>query len=94
MTTKLYVDVAYDTFIDIIGEDSFNLLKDGDDVTNVFEDDIAHPVNAKLIQVQGPGGGNPYVEMSFLDEDHAWEWFSESYGGEPDEFSLHLELAA
>ena len=47
-----------------------------------------------ILEKAGPGGGNPYVEMTFGDEDHAWEWFSESYGGEPDEFSLHLELAA
>ena len=88
--TKLKLDVAYDTFVDLIGEDAFEALKNGDDVTYVFIDDFARPMKAVILEKVGPGGGNPYVEMTFGDEDHAWEWFSESYGGEPDEFSLHL----
>ena len=88
--TNLSVDIAYDTFIDLIGEDAFNGLKNGDDVTHVFKDDFARPMKAIVIQKVGPGGGNPYIEMTFGDDDHAWDWYFKCYGGEPDEFIVHL----
>ena len=73
-------DIAFDFFVDMMGEDAARELKDGQDVTAVFADDIARPVKAVVIDAEGPGGGNPYVELTFMDEDHSWEWFKENMG--------------
>lgn len=89
--TTLQVDISQDSIIDRLGEAAFLLLKDGDDITAVFKDDLARPVKAKVIEKFGPGGGNPFVELKFLDEDHAWGWFGEDYGGEYEEFTLALQ---
>ena len=88
--TKIQVDIAQDTFVEIMGETAFNVLKDGDDVTSVFADDLTRPVGAVILEKVGPGGGNPFVELTFLNEDHAWDWFSQDYGGEVEEFELAM----
>jgi hypothetical protein len=31
---------------------------------------------ATVVNPSGPGGGNPVVQISFTDEEVAWEWFS------------------
>jgi hypothetical protein len=87
---KINVDIAWDTFVEIIGEDAFNLLKDGDDVTQVFKDDLTRPLRAVILEKEGPGGGNPHVQFTFMNEDHAWEWYSEDYGGDVEEFELSM----
>ena len=79
-------DIAFDFFIEKMGEDVARELQDGQDVTDVFADDIARPVKAVIIQAEGPGGGNPYVEFTFLDEDHSWEWASSNMDMEPDDY--------
>ena len=76
----LRMDIALDLFVDKMGEEAAKALKDGQDVTKVFADDIARPVKAVVIDAEGPGGGNPYVELTFMDEDHSWEWFKENMG--------------
>jgi hypothetical protein len=72
-------------------------LHDGQDVTGLFETQIARPVGATVIQAVGPGGGNPYIKFTFVDDDHAWEWFSCNYADDADQFcdlmeSPHAEM--
>jgi hypothetical protein len=81
-------DIAFDFFIDMMGEDAARKLTDGQDVTEVFADDIARPVKAVIIETEGPGGGNPYVEFTFTDEDHSWEWASSNMDMEPDDYEV------
>lgn len=81
-------DIAFDFFIEMMGEDAARDLQDGQDVTAVFKDDVAHPVKAVIIQVEGPGGGNPYVKFTFQDEDHSWEWASSNMDMEPDDYEV------
>jgi hypothetical protein len=77
-------DIAFDFFIDMMGEDAARELTDGQDVTKVFADDIAHPMKAVIIKAEGPGGGNPYVKFIFLNSDHAWEWAYSNMSKDPD----------
>ena len=79
-------DIAFDFFIEKMGEDVARELQDGQDVTDVFADDIARPMKAVIIQAEGPGGGNPYVEFTFQDGDHSWEWASSNMDMEPDDY--------
>jgi hypothetical protein len=79
-------DIAFDFFIEMMGEDAARDLQDGQDVTAVFAGDIARPVKATIIEAEGPGGGNPYVEFTFMDEDHSWEWASSNMDMEPDDY--------
>ena len=79
-------DIAFDFFIEQLGETAALALQDGQDVTAVFAGDIAHPVKAVIIEAEGPGGGNPYVEFTFQDEDHSWEWASSNMDMEPDDW--------
>ena len=81
-------DIAFDFFIEMMGEEAAQELKDGQDVTEVFAEDIARPVKAVIIEAEGPGGGNPYVEFTFLDEDHSWEWASSNMDMEPDDYEV------
>jgi len=74
-------DIAFDFFIDMMGEDAARELTDGQDVT-------ARPVKAVIIKAEGPGGGNPYVEFTFQDEDHSWEWASSNMDMEPDDYEV------
>jgi hypothetical protein len=79
-------DIAFDFFIEQLGETAALALQDGQDVTAVFAGDIARPVKAVIIEAEGPGGGNPYVEFTFQDEDHSWEWASANMDMEPDDW--------
>lgn len=72
---KIDVDISWDHFDD----QGVNALVDGQDVTHLFAEDIPSPCKADVIKAEGPGGGNPFVSLKFLDEDHAWEWFSNMY---------------
>jgi hypothetical protein len=81
-------DIAFDFFIEMMGEEAAQELKDGQDVTEAFADDIARPVKAVIIEAEGPGGGNPYVEFTFTDEDHSWEWASSNMYMEPEDYDL------
>jgi len=83
-------DIAYDFFADMMGLEAQNLV-DGQDVTAAFAEDIARPVKAVIIEAEGPGGGNPYVEFTFQDADHAWEWASSNMDMEPDDFEVGAE---
>ena len=78
-------DISFDYFMDTMGPAS-RRLTDGQDVTAVFAGDIARPVKAVIIEAEGPGGGNPYVEFTFQDEDHSWEWASSNMDMEPDDY--------
>lgn len=86
MATYRY-DIAFDFFSEKIHEAADD-LRAGQDVTEVFADDVARPVKAKILDPQGPGGGNPYVEFEFQDADHAWEWASENMDMCPEDFEL------
>lgn len=79
-------DIAFDFFVDMMGEEAARNIQDGQDVTEVFKEDIARPVKAVIIEAEGPGGGNPYVEFTFIDEDHSWEWASHVMDMEPDDY--------
>ena len=81
-------DIAFDFFIEKMGEDDARKIQDGQDVTEIFADDIARPVKAVIIEAEGPGGGNPYVEFNFIDEDHSWEWASSNMDMEPDDYEV------
>lgn len=50
-------------------------IRSGSDITALFADDIARPMKAIVVEFKGPGGGNPFVELTFMDGDHSWEWF-------------------
>lgn len=68
-------------------------FKKGQDVTSFFADDIAQPVKAIILNPFGPGGGNPEVLLTFMDEDHAWEWWNTNLfdgDGDPQEFEMAL----
>ena len=45
-------DIAFDFFVDIMGEEAARALEDGQDVTEVFADDIARPVKAVIIEAE------------------------------------------
>jgi len=87
-------DIAFDFFVDMMGEVAAREIQDGQDVTAVFADDIARPVKAVIIEAEGPGGGNPYVEFTFMDEDHSWEWASSNQDMEPDDYEVGAVDAA
>jgi len=74
----LRMDIGYDWLEEKIGKSVFETLTDGADITSAFADDIARPVKVIVLEVEGPGGGNPFVELHFMDEDHSWEWYSEN----------------
>ena len=65
-------------------------LKEGQDVTSYFENDIPRPMKAVVVNTHGPGGGNPEVKFTFLNEDHAWEWASNNMDTTPEDFELML----
>ena len=81
-------DIAFDYFLDMMGYVAAHALTVGQDVTEAFAEDIARPVKAVIIEVEGPGGGNPYVEFTFQDEDHSWEWASSNMDMEPDDYEV------
>ena len=81
-------DIAFDFFAEMMGLEAAQALQDRQDVTDVFKDDIARPVKAVIIEAEGPGGGNPYVEFTFLDEDHSWGWASSNMDMEPDDYEV------
>jgi hypothetical protein len=92
-------DIAFDFFIEMMGEEAAQELKDGQDVTEVFSEDIARPVKAVIIEAEGPGGGNPFVELAFMDEDHSWEWYKENMSQgdaeiDVEEYELARDIAA
>ena len=52
-----------------------------------------------VLEVEGPGGGNPFVELTFQDEDHSWEWYSENMSQgdaeiDVEEYELARDIAA
>ena len=64
-----------------------------------FEDDIARPMKVVVLDVEGPGGGNPFVEFTFMDEDHSWEWYKENMSQgdaeiDAEEYELARDIAA
>lgn len=70
-------DISYDWIEEkaaVYGMD-IGRIRSGSDITSLFQDDIAHPVKAAVVEFKGPGGGDPFVELTFMDEDHSWEWF-------------------
>lgn len=87
---KLNADISHDFFAD----NNLQVTSVGQDVTLAFKDDIPPPVKAEVLVVEGPGGGNPCIELTFIDEDHAWEWFSNCYMPDdpyaPVEFAHHF----
>ena len=72
---NIQADIAWDFFND----KGMPNLHAGQDVTAAFEGEIGNPVKAVVLVPVGPGGGNPVIGFTFMDEDHAWEWFSNSY---------------
>lgn len=74
----LRMDIAYDWLEEKMGKGVLETIQDGADITVAFEDDIARPVKVIVLEVEGPGGGNPFVELHFMDEDHSWEWYKEN----------------
>jgi len=81
-------DIAFDFFVEMMGEDDARKIQDGQDVTEVFSEDIARPVKAVIIEAEGLEDGNPYVEFTFMDEDHSWEWASSNMDMEPDDYEV------
>lgn len=82
----LELDINYDMFSEAD-------LVLGKDVTSYFEEDICQPVRATIINPKGLGGGNPIVKFFFNDQDHAWEWFSQSGVGSGEADLEEFELA-
>jgi hypothetical protein len=60
----------------------------GLDVTSHLENDV-RPVKAVVVDPCGPGGGMPVVEVTFVDEEHAWEWMN-AEGMDVDDMDWHL----
>lgn len=95
----LRMDIGWDWLEEKVGKSVFEALKDGDDITSAFEGDIARPVKVIVLEVEGPGGGNPFVELHFMDEDHSWEWYKENMSQgdaeiDVEEYELAREIAA
>lgn len=83
----LTLDISHDDMFD--GHE----LKIGQDVTQNFAHDIARPTKATITNPTGPGGGNPIVELEFIDEDQAWEWWINNYDEEGDDELFYQSLA-
>ncbi len=49
-------------------------IKDGDDVTHHFKDDIFPPAAARVLAASGPAGGNPFIEFSWENDSEALAW--------------------
>ena len=95
----LRMDIGWDWLEEKMGKAAFEALTDGADITAAFEDDIARPVKVVVLEVEGPGGGNPFVELTFLDYDHSWEWYSENMSQgdaeiDVEEYELARDIAA
>jgi hypothetical protein len=93
------MDIGWDWLEEKVGKSVFEALKDGDDITSAFEGDIACPVKVIVLEVEGPGGGNPFVELHFMDEDHSWEWYKENMSQgdaeiDIEEYELARDIAA
>jgi hypothetical protein len=80
------IKIAFDLDLDL----DFSVANPtiGQDVTSILDNDV-RPVKAIVIDPCGPGGGMPVVEVTFLDEDHAWEWM-DAEGMDVDDMELHL----
>jgi hypothetical protein len=78
------IDIGDDYFFEKMGSEEASALRDGQDVTAVFADDISAPVKAVIIEVKGPGG-IPCVEFSFDDTAHYHEWVSSNLGFNPED---------
>lgn len=76
----LRLDIAFDWLAEKMDNFGMDIKRgrDGAEITAAFSDDIARPVKVIVLEFEGPGGGNPYVELTFQDEDHSWEWYSEN----------------
>ena len=85
---KLEVDITHEFFVDA----GVEVTHDGQDVSASFDGETFSPVRAKVLRAVGPGGGNPCIELEFIDEDHAWEWFSNWYM--PDDADAASEFEA
>ena len=95
----LRMDIGWDWLEEKMGKAAFEALTDGADITAAFADDIARPVKVVVLEVEGPGGGNPFVELTFQDEDHSWEWYSENMSQgdaeiDAEEYELARDIAA
>lgn len=95
----LRMDIAYDWLEEKMGKGVLETIQDGADITDAFEGDIARPVKVIVLEVEGPGGGNPFVELHFMDEDHSWEWYKENMSQgdaeiDVEEYELAREIAA
>jgi hypothetical protein len=95
----LRMDIAYDWLEEKMGKGVLETIKDGADITDAFVGDIARPVKVIVLEVEGPGGGNPFVELHFMDEDHSWEWYTENMSQgdaeiDIEEYELARDIAA
>ena len=95
----LRMDIAYDWLEEKMGKGVLETIQDGADITVAFEGDIARPVKVIVLEVEGPGGGNPFVELHFMDEDHSWEWYKENMSQgdveiDLEEYELARDIAA
>ena len=95
----LRMDIGWNWLEEKMGWNAFEALTDGADITAAFEDDIARPMKVVVLEVEGPGGGNPFVEFTFMDEDHSWEWYKENMSQgdaeiDAEEYELARDIAA
>ena len=95
----LRMDIGWNWLEEKMGWNAFEALTDGADITAAFEDDIARPMKVVVLEVEGPGGGNPFVEFTFMDEDHSWEWYKENMSQgdaeiDVEEYELARDIAA
>ena len=95
----LRMDIGWNWLEEKMGWNAFEALTDGADITAAFEDDIARPMKVVVLDVEGPGGGNPFVEFTFMDEDHSWEWYKENMSQgdaeiDAEEYELARDIAA
>lgn len=84
---KLKIHIDYDYFVNpaLGGVDYYTSLVKGDDVTVVFKDDPVPPVKVVVID-KGTYGDNLILEVTFHDEEHAWDWFSSNEGHDQEAF--------
>ena len=95
----LRMDIGWNWLEEKMGWNAFEALTDGADITAAFEDDSARPLKVVVLDVEGPGGGNPFVEFTFMDEDHSWEWYKENMSQgdaeiDAEEYELARDIAA
>lgn len=82
--TTLQIDIC-DEFFLAKGKE---ITRNGQDVTALFTSDDCAPAKATVVELEGPGGGNPLVELRFRTEAQAREWHLQNYDDDEETYLM------